>query len=122
MGWRIWDEIPAGERMTEADYRRCQGASDHAWLARKLSFLRETNCAAGVAFGDWGKWAPCALSVQPGETFCVKHGGAKKPPMDTKDKMVAQLERKMQRIDDEITAMNYNRMLVVKQLQAITEG
>jgi hypothetical protein len=77
---RLWADIPDDERMMVEDWDRCQGAEDPIWLERKLAKVNGGGCQAGVkSFGFPGLWHKCSFPSQPGDTFCHKHGGKKKP-------------------------------------------
>ncbi len=74
---RIWAEVPAAQRMTEAKLRARRGATDPAWLTRHLRYLEHPIChAACLWFGEGDLYFPCMLPTRYGAHFCWRHDPA----------------------------------------------
>ena len=73
----LWTDLDPSQRVTKALLLECEGASDKKWLAKQFAILDAPRCPAAVIFRD-DKYLPCRHAPLPGETFCHRHGGAKR--------------------------------------------
>lgn len=77
---RLWPLVPPEERITVRFVLKRVGASDPMWLDRWCRLIRdEGTCQAAVRWTGTKLWHQCSQSALSSESFCPRHGGARRP-------------------------------------------
>jgi hypothetical protein len=82
---RLWADVPAHERASEAMLRRRRDRSGRPYSEQRIQRIlhaqtHPSGCPAAIQYQPWtedytGLWRPCGGEVVPRQQFCPAHGG-----------------------------------------------
>jgi hypothetical protein len=119
---RLWQDVPAAERVTAKFIEGCVGARDPEWLQRRMDRLANPLCVAATPWGSSGKWAPCGLVPVEGANLCRVHGGPrhhKSARQKALDGKLASAHRRLARIDEQIAELPEIRRDVLMEIEML---
>lgn len=94
-----WSEVTESEkRAGKRRWRDACGASDRAWLKKRLERFDAPRCPTALQL-DTGEWYPCGVMPTTGEVFCWRHGGAKRPKRDGRVLLLRRIAGARERAD-----------------------
>lgn len=87
-----WADVPVEDRLTREVILSCRGADPafnpgwELWIKKRLHSITDEPgmCFAVTAYFGEGLKGRCVFATQPGERYCSKHGGAKRPPVTSR--------------------------------------